>query len=80
VDKVRREIKDGQLVKEAFDLNVIEGFGHVQGNRACQSPLAEIPGYSLNEAGQLQGRIMPGTLSYAVIYGMAWAVIGWQRT
>jgi len=30
VDKVGREIKDGQLVKEAFDPNGIEGFGHVQ--------------------------------------------------
>ena len=80
MDKVRWEIKDGQLVKEAFDPNDVEGFSYVQEHRACQSPLAEIPGYSLNEAGQLQGRIMPGTLSYAVIYGMAWAVIGWQRT
>ena len=61
VDKVRREIKDGQLVKEAFDPNGIEGFGHVQENRACQSPLAEIPGYSFNQAGRLQGRAMPGS-------------------
>ena len=58
--KVRREIKDGQLVKEAFDPKGIEGFGHVQENRTCQSTLAEIPGYSFNEAGQLQGRAMPG--------------------
>ena len=58
--KVRREIKDGQLVKEAFDPNGIESFGHVQGQRTCQSPLAEIPGYSFNEAGQLQGRAMAG--------------------
>ena len=58
--KIRWEIKDGQLVKEAFDPNGIEGFGHVQENRACQSPLAEIPGYSF-EAGQLQGRTMPGS-------------------
>ena len=55
---VRREIKDGQLVKEAFDPNGIEGFGHVQEHRTCQSPHAEIPGYSFNEAGQLQGRVM----------------------
>ena len=61
VDKVRREIKDGQLVKEAFDPNGVEGFSHVQEHRACQSPLAEIPGYSFNEAGQLQGRAMPGS-------------------
>ena len=57
--KVRWEIKDGQLVKEAFDPNGVEGFSHVQEHRACQSPLAEIPGYSFNEAGQLQGRAMP---------------------
>jgi len=63
VDKVRREIKDGQLVKEAFDPNGIEGFGHVQENRAFQSPLADIPAYSFNEAGQLQGRAMPGSKS-----------------
>ena len=31
--KVRREIKDGQLVKEAFDPNGIESFGHVQEHR-----------------------------------------------
>jgi hypothetical protein len=61
VDKVRREIKDGQLVEEPFDPNDIEGFGHVQEHRACQSPLVEIPGYSFNEAGQLQGRAMPGS-------------------
>jgi len=59
VDQVRREIKDGQVVKEAFDPNGIEGFGNVQENRACQTPPAEIPGYSFNEAGQMQGRAMP---------------------
>jgi len=61
VDKVRREIKDGQLIKEAFDPKGIENFGHVQENRASQSPLAENPGYSFNEAGQLQGRAMLGS-------------------
>ena len=59
--KVRGEIKDGQLVKGAFDPNCFENFGHVQEHRNCQSPLAEIPGYSFNEAGQLQGRAMPGS-------------------
>jgi len=58
---VRRKIKDGQLVKEAFDPNGIEGFGHVEEHGPCQSPLAEIPGYSFNESGQLQGRAMPGS-------------------
>ena len=59
--KVRREIKVGELVKEYFDPNGIEAFGHVQEHRACQSPLAEIPGYSFNEAGQLQGCAMAGS-------------------
>ena len=58
--KIRWEIKDGQLVKEAFDPNGIESFGHVEEHRTCQSPLAEIPGYPFNEAGQLQGCAMPG--------------------
>ena len=61
MDQVRQEIKDGQPVKETFDPNGIEGFGHVQENRDCQSPLAEIPGYSFNEAGQLQGYVMAGS-------------------
>ena len=61
MDKVGREIKDGRLVKEAFDPNGIESFGHVQEHRTCQAYLAEIPGYSFNEAGQLQGRAMPGS-------------------
>ena len=59
--KVRWEIEDGQLVEEAFDPNGIESFGHVQEHRACQSPHAEIPGYSFNEAGQLQVRAMSGS-------------------
>ena len=58
MDKVRREIKDGQLVKEAFDPIGIEGFDHVQEKSACQSPIAETPGYSFNETGQLQGRTL----------------------
>ena len=61
VDKVRREIKDGQLVKETFDPNGIEGFVHVQEHCACHYPLAEIPGYSFNEAGQQLGRAMLGS-------------------
>ena len=59
--KVRREIKDGQLVKKAFDPNGIESFGHVQEHHTCQLPLAEIPGYPFDKAGQLQGRAMAGS-------------------
>ena len=33
---------------------------HVEEHRACQPPFAEIPGYSLNEAGQLQGFAVSG--------------------
>ena len=61
MDQERLEFKDGQLVKETFDPKGIEGSGNVQQNRACQSPIAEIPGYSFHEAGQLQGRAMPGS-------------------
>ena len=39
--KVGREVKDSQLVKEAFYPHGIEGFGHVEEHRACQPPLAE---------------------------------------
>ena len=56
--KVRREV-NSQLVKEAFYPHGIEGFGHVEEDRACQPPLAEVPGYSFNESGQLQGRAEP---------------------
>ncbi len=59
MDKVRREVEDGQFVKEAFDPYGIEGFDHIQEYRACQPPLTKIPGYSLDEAGQLQGRAVP---------------------
>ena len=38
----------------------IEGFGHVEENCAGEPVFAEIPGYSLNEAGQLQRRAMLG--------------------
>ena len=59
--KVRREVKDSHLVKEAFYPHGIEGFGHVEEHRACQPPLAEVPGYSFKVSGQLQGRAEPGS-------------------
>jgi hypothetical protein len=61
VDKIRREIKDSQLVKEAFEPYGIQGFGHVQKHHACERIFPKIPGYSFNEAGQLQGRAMSGS-------------------
>ena len=61
MDNARREIEDNQLVKEVLDPNGIEGFGHVQEHRTSQSLLSKIPGYSFNEAGHLQGRVMPGS-------------------
>jgi hypothetical protein len=39
----------------------IEGFGHAEEDCACQPLFAEIPGYSFNEAGKLQGRAVPGS-------------------
>ena len=59
--KIRQEVKNSQLVKEAFYPHGIEGFGHVEEHRACQPPLAEVPGYSFNESSQLQGRAEPGS-------------------
>ena len=57
--KLRREVKDNQLLKEAFYPDGIEGFRNVEEHGACQSPLAEIPGYSFNDSGQLQGNAEP---------------------
>jgi len=48
-------------VEEAIDPVVIEGFGHVEENRACQPLCAKVPGYSYKEAGQLQGRALLGS-------------------
>jgi hypothetical protein len=42
VDEVRREIKDSQLVKEAFDPYGIEGFGHVQVHRTREPLFAKV--------------------------------------
>ena len=39
--KVLREVKDSQLVKEAFYPHGIEGLGHVEEQRACQPPLVQ---------------------------------------
>jgi hypothetical protein len=61
VDKVRREIKDGQPVKETFYPHGIEGFGLVKEQRASQPLLAEVPGYSFDEADELLGSAMPGS-------------------
>jgi hypothetical protein len=38
---------------ETIDPDGIEGFGDVEENCAGVLPFAEIPGYSLHEAGQL---------------------------
>jgi len=48
-------------VEEAIDPGGIEGFGHVEKNCAGEPLFAEIPGYSFNEAGQLQRRAMSGS-------------------
>jgi len=61
MDFVRREVKERYLVDEVIDPDGIEGFGHVEENCAGEPIFAEIPGYSFNEAGQLQGRAMSGS-------------------
>ena len=38
----------------AIDPDGIEGFGNIEENCAGEPLFAEIPGYSFNEAGQLQ--------------------------
>jgi hypothetical protein len=40
--QVGREIEDSELVEEAFDPCSVEGFGHIQGNGADQSPLVKV--------------------------------------
>ena len=55
MDYVRWEVWERQLVEEAIDPDGIEGFGHIEEDLAWQLLFAEIPGYSFNEAGQLQG-------------------------
>ena len=46
---------------EAIDPSGIEDFGHAEENRACKPLFAEVPGYSFNEAGHLQGCAMLGS-------------------
>jgi hypothetical protein len=66
MEYVRGEVKKRWLV-EAIDPDGIEGFGHVEEDRACQPLFAEVPGYSFNEAGQLQGRAVPGSESKLLV-------------
>ena len=49
------------LVEEAINQDGNEGFSYVEENRAGESLFAEIPGYSSNGAGQLQGRAISGS-------------------
>jgi len=58
---VRREVEERYLVEEDIDPDGIEGFGHVEENCTGEPLFAKIPGYSSNEAGQLQGRAMSGS-------------------
>jgi len=48
-------------IQETIDPDGIEGFGHVEINCAGEPLFAEIPSYSFDEAGQLQGRATPGS-------------------
>jgi len=58
MDYVRREVEERQLVDESIDPGGIEGFGDVDENCAAEPLFADIPGYSFNEAGQLQRSTM----------------------
>jgi hypothetical protein len=53
VNEVRREINDSQLIKKAIDPYGIEGIGHAQEHRACETLLAVISSHSFNEAGEM---------------------------
>jgi adenylosuccinate synthase len=46
---------------EAIEPVGMQGFGHVEEHCVCQPLLADVPGYSFKEAGQLQARDMPGS-------------------
>jgi len=61
MDYVRRDIEERKLVEEAIDPDCIEGFGHVEESCAGEPLFTEIPGYSFNKEGQLQGRAMSGS-------------------
>ena len=61
MDYIRREDQERQLVEDAIDPDGIEGIGHVEEDCACWPLFAKVPGYPFNEAGQLQGRAMPGS-------------------
>ena len=49
------------VVCNLHDLPSLDRFGHVEENCAGEPIFAEVPGYSFNEAGWLQGRGMPGS-------------------
>jgi hypothetical protein len=57
-----RLCKTGSLrplaLKQAVDTAAIEGFGHVDEKLRRLAPFAEVPGFSISKAGQLQGRSM----------------------
>ena len=55
------EAEECYIVKEAIDIDSIECFDHVNENCASWHLFAHVPDYSFNEAGQLQGRAMPGS-------------------
>ena len=61
MDYVGRKVEERYFVEEAIDTDGIEGFGHVEENCAGELLFNEIPGYSFNEAGQMQRRAMFGS-------------------
>ena len=61
---MRAGVAQGGLISPVLSVYVNDiptASRHVEEHRACQPPLAEVPGYSFNESGQLQGRAEPGS-------------------
>lgn len=60
MDYVRRKFEVCYLKEETFDPEILECFGNVEENCAGDPLYTDIPGYSFNEAGHLQGHTVPG--------------------
>jgi hypothetical protein len=60
MDYVRREVEERKLV-QAIDPGGIEGFRQCRGRLRLLALFAVFPGYSFDEASQVQGRTMSGS-------------------
>jgi hypothetical protein len=59
--QVRGEVEGHEFVVKAVDPYGVESLSHIKEDRACEPLLAKVPGYSFNEAGQLQGCAVSGS-------------------